>query len=264
MTTKEITKKKKKSTRNRRLVYGRKRDKGRNNQGHITVRHRGGGHKRLYRLVDFRRPLGKAKVIKIERDPNRSAKIALVKYEEHGLKYVLACDKLRKGQILDTNEKASLKPGNRLKLKNIIPGTDIFNIELKAGQGGKMVRSAGNAAQVKAIEGKAALISLPSGEIRLTSAECYATVGSLSNPGHSGKKLRKAGQKRHLGRRPKVRGVAMHPGAHPHGGGEGRSSVGMKYPKSPTGKHSKGKKTRKAKKYSDRLIIKRAQKRGRK
>ncbi len=252
----EEKREKKESKRNRRLVFGVKQRSGRNNQGRITVRRRGGGAKRLYRLVDFsRKRKEKAEIIKIERDPNRPAQIALVKYRDGSQAYFLANGQMKVGQVIETAEKTAMKPGNRMQLKNIIPGVEIYNIELKVDQGGKLARSAGNSAQLKAIEGKKALIALPSGEIRLTSAECYATVGKLSNPKHSAKKLRKAGQSRYLGRRPKVRGVAMHPGAHPHGGGEGKSSIGMKYPKSPTGVHSKGKKTRSKKKYSDRLIL---------
>lgn len=248
---------KKKIKRNRRLVFGQKKRAGRSRQGRITVRRRGGGAKRLYRLIDFARRSGKATIKRIERDPNRPTRIALIEYSSGKQGYILANQQMEKGQVIETAEKAELKPGNRMKLENILPGTEVYNIELKAGQGGKLVRSAGNAAQLKAIENRQALIALPSGEIRLTSAECYATVGVLSNPEHSLRKLRKAGQSRHLGRRPKVRGSAMHPGAHPHGGGEGKSPIGLKYPKSPTGRHSKGKKTRKKKKYSDKLIIKR-------
>jgi len=248
---------KRRIARNRKLVWGRKKRAGRSRQGSITVRRRGGGAKRLYRLVSFNRQEGKARVKRIERDPNRSAAIALIEYPSGKQEYILANNQMARGQQIETGEKVALKPGNRMKLKNILPGTEIYNIELKAGQGGKLVRSAGNMAQLKAIDGGQALISLPSGEIRLTSTDCRATVGTLSNQEHSAKKLRKAGQSRHLGRRPKVRGSAMSPDAHPHGGGEGRSSIGLKYPKSPTGRHSKGQKTRKKKKYSDKLIIKR-------
>jgi len=249
-------------SRNRRLVSGWKKSVGRNNQGRITSRHRGSGNKQLYRKVDFiRKRAEKAKVIRIEKDPYRSARIALVEYSDGSQAYYLAPQDIKPNQVLETGEKVAIKPGNRMKLANIDPGTEIYNVELKAGQGGKLARSAGNSISLKALEGNNALIALPSGEIRLTSANCYASVGVLSNPQKKYEKLRKAGQSRHLGRRPKVRGVAMHPGAHPHGGGEGRSSIGMKYPKSPTGKHSKGKKTRKKKKYSNKLIISRGKKR---
>jgi large subunit ribosomal protein L2 len=242
--------------RNKRLVFGRKRDKGRNSQGRITSARRGGGAKRLYRLVDFvRRTPGTYQILRIERDPNRSSRIALIKDENGKQSYILANQSMEEGQEIEVGDKAPLKAGNRMKLKNIPSGSEIYNVELKAGGGGKIARSAGNSATLKAIEGKHALISLPSGEIRLTSAHCYATLGTLSNSEHNLKKLRKAGQSRYLGRRPKVRGIAKHPAAHPHGGGEGKSSIGMKYPKSPTGKHSKGKLTRKKKKYSDKLIV---------
>jgi len=252
--------------RNKRLVFGRKRAKGRNNKGRITSAHRGGGAKRLYRKVDFKRNKpGKFNIVRIERDPNRTAKIALIKDSSNKQSYVLANQLTKEGQTIEVGDKVAAKTGNRMKLKNIPTGSDIYNIELKPGEGGRIARSAGNNATLKAIEGKKALITLPSGEIRLTSAHCYATLGTLSNPSNNLRKLRKAGQSRYLGRRPKVRGVAKHPGAHPHGGGEGKSSIGMKYPKSPTGKHSKGKLTRKRKKYSDRLIVsKRKKKRKRK
>jgi large subunit ribosomal protein L2 len=251
--------------RRKRLVYGFNRKKGRNNAGRITSHRRGGGAKRLYRKVDFiRNKPGKHKIIEIERDPNRSSRIALVKDENGQFSYFLANQTMKEGQTIETGDKVSAKPGNRMKLKNIPTGTEVYNIELKPGEGGKIARSAGTNCTLKAIEGRHALISLPSGEIRLTSANSYATLGSLSNPDHNLRKLRKAGQSRHMGRRPTVRGVAKHPGAHPHGGGEGRSPIGLKYPKSPTGKHSKGKLTRKKKKYSDKLIIQKRKKKRKK
>lgn len=251
--------------RNKRIVFGRKRDKGRNNKGRITSAHRGGGAKRLYRLLDFKRTKpGNYKIIRIERDPNRSSRIALVEDEKGQQSYILANQSMTEEQTVKVGKKVAIKPGNRMKLKNIPAGSEIYNVELKSGEGGKIARSAGNAARLKAIEGKQALITLPSGEVRLTSAHCYATLGSLSNPGHSLRKLKKAGQSRYLGRRPKVRGIAKHPGAHPHGGGEGKSSIGLKYPKSPTGRHSKGKLTRKRKKYSDKLIVSKRKKKRRK
>ena len=249
-------------SRNRRLVFGWKKSVGRNSQGRITTRHRGSGNKQLYRLVDFaRKRTEKAKVLRIERDPYRSARIALMEFSDGSQAYYLAPQDIKPGQVLETGEKVPNKTGNRMMLANIEPGTEIYNVELKAGQGGKLARSAGNSITLKALEGNNALIKLPSGETRLTSAYCYASVGVLSNPQKKYEKLRKAGQSRHRGIRPTVRGVAMHPGAHPHGGGEGRSSVGMKYPKSPTGKHAKGRKTRKKKKYSNKLIISRGRKR---
>ncbi len=263
--SKKDTKVKTNSKRNKRLVYGRKRAVGRNNMGRVTSAHRGGGAKRLYRLVDFKRNKpGKFEIISIQRDPNRSARVALIKNSKGKQSYILANQTMKKGQTIEVGDKVSAKPGNRMKLKNIPTGSEIYNIELKSGEGGRIARSAGNSATLKAIEGKRALITLPSGEIRLTSVHCYATLGALSNPSHSLKKLTKAGQSRYLGRRPKVRGVAKHPGAHPHGGGEGKSPIGMKYPKSPTGKHSKGKLTRKRKKYSDKLIVSKRKKKRKK
>jgi large subunit ribosomal protein L2 len=239
-----------------RLAVGLNRRAGRNSQGKITVRHRGGGAKRLYRLVDLARKRSeKATIKQIEKDPFRSSQIALVEYPDGSQSYFLANDQMKKGQVLESGDKVRVAVGNRMKLKNIPPGTEIYNVELKAGQGGKLIRSAGNSGQLKAIEGQQALIVLPSGEIRLTSVECRATVGKLSNPEHFTVKLRKAGQSRYLGRRPRVRGKAKYPAAHPHGGGEGNTSIGLKYPKSPTGRHSLGQKTRK-KKYSDKLIVK--------
>lgn len=241
----------------RRLTVGLKQRAGRNSQGRITVHHRGGGAKQLYRLVDMaRKREEKATIKQIEKDPYRSSQIALAEYSDGTQTYFLANDQMKEGQVVESGDKVKVAPGNRMKLKNIPPGVEIYNVELKAGEGGKLIRSAGNSGQLKAIENKQALIVLPSGETRLTSAECRATVGKLSNPEHFTVKLRKAGQSRYLGRRPHVRGKAKHPGAHPHGGGEGNSSIGLKYPKSPTGRHSLGKKTRK-KKYSDKLIIKR-------
>lgn len=258
MKTKDSIKRKKfqKKPRNRRINYGFNRRFGRNNRGVITSAHRGGGAKRLYRQVDFKRNRpGKYKIIRIEYDPNRSADIALIEDQEFRQSYILANRSMKVGQMIESGEKTALKPGNRMKLKNLPVGTSIYNVELKPNQGGKLIRSAGNFGQLKAIENNQALIALPSGEIRLTAGDCYATIGELTNPEHGFKKLKKAGQSRYLGRRPKVRGVAKHPGAHPHGGGEGRSPIGLKYPKSPTGRQSKGKKTRKKKKYSNRLII---------
>lgn len=246
---------------NRRLVFGKKSNAGRNNSGKMTVERRGGGHKRLYRKVDFKRfNKESAKVLDIQKDPNRSALVALVEYKNGKQSYILANQNMKVGDKVKSGDKVKPKAGNRMKLKNIPLGSEIYNIELKAGGGGKLVRSAGNAAQLKAIEGSKALIKLPSKELRLTSAQCYATLGSLSNPDHRYNKLEKAGQSRHLGKRPKVRGKAKHPAAHPHGGGEGNTGIGMKYPKSSKGRHSLGKKTRKKKKYSDNLIVSRGDK----
>ena len=240
----------------KKLIRPRKEKAGRS-YGKITVRHRGGGHKKKYRLIDFKRKKAlRAKVETIEYDPNRSALIARIVYQDGERSYILAPHGLKEGDEVLAAEKAPLKIGNRMKMKNIPVGTWIYNIETRVGEGGKLVRSAGNYAQLTAKEGKYAQIVLPSKEIRLVPLEGFATIGQLSNPQASTQKLRKAGQVRWRGRRPHVRGAAMNPVDHPHGGGEGRAPVGLKHPKTPWGKPALGKKTRK-KKYSDKLIIKR-------
>jgi large subunit ribosomal protein L2 len=230
---------------------------GRNTKGRITSRHRGGGHKRHYRVIDFKRDkIGiPAKVASIEYDPNRSARIALLHYVDGEKRYILAPVNLNVGDFVESSSDADIKPGNTLPLSNIPLGTQIHNIELRFGKGGQIVRSAGTYAQLMAKEDRYALIKLPSGEVRMVLINCKATVGQLGNVTHENVDLGKAGRTRMLGRRPKVRGVAMNPVDHPMGGGEGRSSGG-RHPCSPWGVPSKGYKTRKNK-SSDRLIVKR-------
>jgi len=248
---KEITKK----TPEKSLLEPIRKKGGRNNQGRVTIRHRGGGHKRMYRIIDFRRDKRgiPAKVASIEYDPNRSARIALLHYSDGEKRYILAPDKLNVGDRVMAGEAAEIKPGNALPLKKIPLGMTIHNIELRRGAGGKLVRSAGNGAQLMAREGKHAHVRLPSGEVRLVDAECYATLGQVGNLEHEGIKLGKAGRKRWLARRPRTRGVAMNPVDHPMGGGEAKSSGG-RHPCSPWGQPAKGGKTRK-KKQSDKLIV---------
>ena len=230
---------------------------GRNNHGHITLRHRGGGHKRRYRLIDFKRnKLGvPAKVAAIEYDPNRSARIALLNYADGEKRYILAPIGLSVGDTVITSAHADIKPGNCLKLKYIPVGTVVHNIELRPGKGGQMVRSAGTSAQLMAREGRYATVRLPSGEFRKVLVECRATIGQVGNAEHSNISIGKAGRTRWLGRRSKVRGVAMNPVDHPHGGGEGRTSGG-RHPVTPWGFPTKGKPTRKNKSTS-RFIVKR-------
>jgi large subunit ribosomal protein L2 len=227
--------------------------------GKISTRHKGGGHKRRYRMVDFKQnkidiP---GKVVSLEKDPNRSALIALINYSDGEKRYVLAVEGMVVGQEILAAEDAPVAKGNRLKLKNIPVGTVISNIEMIVGKGGQMVRSAGTGATLMSVDEKMAQIKMASGEIRLIHNECYATVGQVSNFEHSAVKLGKAGRSRWLGRRPAVRGSAMNPVDHPHGGGEGRQGVGLKYPKTPWGKPALGKKTRRKKKASTQYIIKR-------
>ena len=233
---------------------------GRNARGRITCRHRGGGHKRHYRVIDFKRDkiAIPAKVASIEYDPNRSTRIALLHYVDGEKRYILAPLNLKVNDIVESGPDADIKPGNALPLSNIPLGTQIHNIELRAGKGGQIVRSAGTYGQLMAKEDRYALIRLPSGEVRMVLLNCRATVGQLGNVAHEKIELGKAGRKRWLGRRPKVRGVAMNPVDHPMGGGEGRSSGG-RHPCSPWGVPTKGYKTRKNK-SSDRLIVKRRSK----
>ncbi len=233
---------------------------GRNARGRITCRHRGGGHKRHYRVIDFKRDkiAIPAKVASIEYDPNRSTRIALLHYVDGEKRYILAPLNLKVNDIVESGPDADIKPGNALPLSNIPLGTQIHNIELRSGKGGQIVRSAGTYAQLMAKEDRYALIRLPSGEVRMVLLNCRATVGQLGNVAHEKIELGKAGRKRWLGRRPKVRGVAMNPVDHPMGGGEGRSSGG-RHPCSPWGVPTKGYKTRKNK-SSDRLIVKRRSK----
>ncbi len=231
---------------------------GRNVNGRITARHRGGGHKRHYRVIDFKREKIDipARVATIEYDPNRSARIALLHYADGEKRYILAPLNLKVGDTVLSSEKADIKPGNTLPLANIPLGTQIHNIELRLGRGGQIVRSAGTYAQLMAKENRYALIKLPSGEVRMVLLNCRATVGQIGNVIHENIELGKAGRKRWLGRRPKVRGVAMNPVDHPMGGGEGRSSGG-RHPCSPWGVPTKGFKTRNKRKKSNRLIVKR-------
>lgn len=241
----------------RSLVSKLTRSGGRNNHGHITLRFRGGGHKRRYRQIDFRRDkLGVPGVVAtVEYDPNRSARIALVHYADGEKRYILHPEGLSVGDTIVSSAHADIKPGNCLKLKYMPLGTIVHNVELKPGKGGQLVRSAGTGAQLMAKEGKYALLRLPSGELRQVFFECRATVGAVGNADHSNRSLGKAGRKRWLGKRPHVRGVAMNPVDHPHGGGEGRTSGG-RHPVTPWGFPTKGKKTR-TNKASNRFIVKR-------
>lgn len=245
----------------RSLLKVLKKTGGRNAHGRITSRHRGGGHKRHYRIIDFKRDKTgiPAKVATIEYDPNRSARIALLHYSDGEKRYILAPVDLHVGDVIEAGEKADIKPGNSLPLGNIPLGTHLHNIELRTGRGGKIVRSAGAFAQLMAKEDRYAQVKLPSGEVRMVLLTCTATIGQIGNTDHENRSRGKAGRSRWLGRRPKVRGVAMNPVDHPMGGGEGRSSGG-RHPCSPWGQPSKGFKTRNKRK-SNRLIVK---KRGRK
>ena len=231
---------------------------GRNNQGRITTRHRGGGHKRKYRIIDFKRDKDgiPAKVFSIEYDPNRSARIALLHYSDGEKRYILAPNNLKVGNTVRSGEGSEIKVGNALKLKDLPIGSVIHNVELKPGKGGQLGRSAGTAIQLSAKEGKYAQLKMPSGEIRMVSLECKATYGTVGNSVHENLSLGKAGRSRWLGRRPKVRGVAMNPVDHPMGGGEGKSSGGG-HPVSPWGQAAKGLKTRKVRKQSNKFIINR-------
>ena len=232
---------------------------GRNNYGRITVRHRGGGNRRKYRIIDFKRnKVGVAKVIGIEYDPNRSANIALVQYEDGEKRYFLAPLGVTDGMELVTDPNgADIKPGNAMMIANIPVGTLIHNIELQPGKGGQLVRTAGASAQLMAKEGKYAQVRLPSGEVRLIALNCMATIGQIGNLDHENVSIGKAGRKRHMGWRPTVRGSVMNPCDHPHGGGEGRSPVGRPGPVTPWGKPALGLKTRKKKNLNDKFIVKR-------
>ena len=231
---------------------------GRNNQGRITVRHRGGGSRRLYRIIDWKRnkPGVPAKVIAIEYDPNRTARIALLQYRDGEKRYILAPNGLAVGAVISSGVEAEVRVGNSLPLANMPTGTQVHNIELTPGRGGQMVRSAGVSAQLMAKEGEYALLRLPSGEMRRVRIECVATIGQVSNVEHSLVKLGKAGRTRHRGRRPQVRGSVMNPRDHPHGGGEGRAPIGMPGPKTPWGKPTLGYRTRNNKR-TDKLIVRR-------
>lgn len=237
---------------------------GRNVRGKITVRHRGGGHKRKYRIIDFKRDkIGiPARVASIEYDPNRTARIALLVYADGEKRYVIAPLGLQVDAVLTSGPEADIRVGNALPIANIPAGTQIHNIELKQGKGGQLVRSAGCSAQLLAKEGKYAHVRLPSGEVRLVHQACMATIGQIGNTEHGNIRLGKAGRKRWMGWRPSVRGSAMSPRDHPHGGGEGRTPIGMPSPKSPWGKPTMGKKTRK-RKDTDKWIVRRRSKKRR-
>jgi large subunit ribosomal protein L2 len=234
---------------------------GRNNKGRLTVRHKGGGHKRQYRIIDFKRNKDgvPAKVATIEYDPNRTANIALLHYADGEKRYILAPNGLKVGMVVESGPEADIKPGNSLPLKNIPVGTVIHNIEMKPGKGGQLVRSAGTAAQLMAKEGKYATIRISSGEVRLIHSDCRATVGQVGNLNHENITIGKAGRNRWLGKRPTVRGVVMNPSDHPHGGGEGRSPIGRN-PVTPWGKPALGAKTRKKKNPSNKMIVRRRNK----
>ncbi len=255
LTFEEITKREPE----RSLLAPRKQKAGRNNQGRITVRHRGGGHKRRYRIIDFKRDKwGVPGVVKaIEYDPNRSARIALVAYADGEKRYIIAPIGLSVGDTVMSGPDAEVRPGNALPLSHLPLGTVIHNIELVPGQGGQLVRAAGTSAQLMAREGDYAIVRLPSGEMRKIHVRCMATVGQVSNPDHINVNLGKAGRRRWLGWRPTVRGSAMDPEAHPHGGGEGRAPIGLPGPKTPWGKPALGYKTRRKFKPSDRFIVRR-------
>ncbi len=256
-TFEEITK----STPERSLIIPLRKKGGRNAQGRVTVRHRGGGHRRFIRIVDFKRDkLGvPARVAAIEYDPNRTARLALLFYADGAKRYIVAPVGVKVGDTLMSGPEAEIRAGNSLPISNIPVGTMIHNIEMKEGKGGQMVRSAGASAQLLAKEGDYAQVRLPSGEVRLIRQGCYATIGQVGNVDHSNIKLGKAGRKRHMGIRPTVRGSAMNPNDHPHGGGEGRQPIGMPGPKSPWGKPTLGYKTRRNK-DTDKYIVRRRNK----
>ena len=239
------------------LTEGLRNKGGRNNNGRITARRRGGGHKRRYRIIDFKRLKHdvEATVLRLEYDPNRTAFIALIKYADGDVSYILAPQRLREGDKIISGDTVDIKPGNAMPMQNIPVGTIIHNVEMKVGKGGQIARSAGTYAQIIGKDQGYAQLRLNSGELRMVRAECMATVGAVSNPDQQNIKLGKAGRKRWLGKRPSVRGVAMNPIDHPHGGGEGRTSGG-RHPVTPWGKPTKGKRTRSNKK-TDRLIMRR-------
>ena len=240
------------------LVQIKKKHAGRNNYGKITVRHHGGGNKQKYRIIDFKRQIldVPAKVIGIEYDPNRTAYIALIQYEDGTKKYIIAPQGLTAGDTVYAGASADIKPGNTLPIENIPVGTFIYNIELYPGKGGQLVRSAGCAAQLMAKENGMAQVRLPSGEVRLVRLNCVATIGTVSNVDHSNVIIGKAGKTRHAGRRPHVRGSVMNPCDHPHGGGEGRAPIGRPTPVTPWGKPTNGYKTRSKKARTEKFIVK--------
>ena len=254
-TFEEVTKKSPEKS----LLETKKKNSGRNSYGRITVRHQGGGNRQKYRRIDFKRQKDdmEATVVGIEYDPNRSANIALIKYEDETLSYILAPSGLTDGDKVVSGKNVDIKVGNCMPIENIPVGTLIHNIELNPGQGGKLVRSAGQEAQLMAKEGAYAHVRLPSGEMRLVSINCRATIGTIGNSDYENIKLGKAGRTRHMGVRPTVRGSAMNPNDHPHGGGEGRAPVGHAGPLTPWGKPALGYKTRKKHKTTDKFIVKR-------
>ena len=254
----EITK----TTPEKSLVVTLKNKGGRNNQGKITVRHRGGGAKRKYRIIDFKRDKDGVvgTVSSIEYDPNRSANIALIKYADGEKRYIIAPKGIKAGDKIESGANADIKVGNALPLENIPEGTVVHNVELKAGKGGELARSAGSSVQILGREGKYTLIRLTSGEVRKVLSTCRATIGEVGNADHELVNLGKAGRKRHMGIKPTVRGSVMNPNDHPHGGGEGRAPIGRKGPVTPWGKPALGYKTRKNKKASDKLIVRRRKK----
>lgn len=247
------------STPEKSLLVTLKKNGGRNNQGRITVRHRGGGAKRKYRIIDFKRNKDgiKGTVTSIEYDPNRTANIALITYADGEKRYILAPKGLQVGNIIESGENADIKVGNTLPLANIPEGTMVHNVELTAGKGGQMARSAGSSVQILGREGRYTLLRLTSGEVRKVLSTCRATIGEVGNADYELVNLGKAGRKRHMGIRPTVRGSVMNPNDHPHGGGEGRAPIGRKGPVTPWGKPALGYKTRKNKKASDKLIVRR-------
>lgn len=232
---------------------------GRDVEGHVSVRHQGGRHKRFYRVIDWKRDKDgmQGRVMSIEYDPNRSAEIALIQYADGEKRFILAPVGLTVGAFVSSGPTVDIKPGNALPLGNMPVGTMVHNVEIAPGRGAQMMRSAGTVASVLARDGDLVQLKLPSGEIRTFDAKCRATVGQVGNVERRNRVIGKAGRARHMGRRPTVRGVAQNPRSHPHGGGEGRSGIGMKSPKSPWGKRTLGKKTRKRIKYSDRFILQR-------
>lgn len=241
------------------LIESLKKSGGRNNTGRITSRHRGGGHKRFYRIIDFKRDKRgmDARVIAVEYDPNRSARIALLQYSDGEKRYIIAPDGVTVDMILQSGPESEIRNGNAMPLANIPAGTFVHNIEMRPGKGAQLARSAGASVQLMAKEGKFAQLKLPSGEVRNVPADCYAVIGSVGNSDHENLSIGKAGRSRWLGIRPQSRGVVMNPVDHPHGGGEGKSPQGNPHPVSPWGWHTKGKKTRWRKKPSSRYIVKR-------
>jgi large subunit ribosomal protein L2 len=261
LTYEEITKKSPEKS----LLIPLKKHAGRDKLGHISIRHRGGGAKRMYRVMDFSglKHFGQVATIKsIEYDPNRSAHIALVEYETGKKAYILAAKGMTVGKALKTDKTSTITTGNRLPLSAIPTGTPIHNIELTPGKGGQIVRAAGTSATILAKEGTYATVRLPSGEVRLVHATCFATIGEVSNASHNAVRYAKAGRIRHMGRRPQVRGKAMNPVDHPHGGGEGNAPIGLKHPKTPTGRPALGYKTRR-RKLSSQFIVRPRSKKGR-